>query len=42
MKKELNELVNKLEESITNDNFIDISYDVVEEIEERVFYKYIR
>lgn len=35
MEKELNELVNKLEESITNDNFIDISYDVVEEIEER-------
>lgn len=35
MEKELNELVNKLEESITNDEFIDISYDIVEEIEER-------
>ncbi|MBX4259991.1 hypothetical protein KTC96_08515 [Clostridium estertheticum] len=35
MEKELKELVNKLEKSITNDEFIDISYDVVEEIGER-------
>ncbi|SHJ43616.1 hypothetical protein SAMN02745163_01964 [Clostridium cavendishii DSM 21758] len=35
MEKELNELISKLEAYITNDDFIDISYDVVEEIEER-------
>lgn len=35
MEKELNELVNKLEESITNEKFINISYDIIEEIEER-------
>ena len=35
MKKELKELINRIEEAITNDDFIDISYDIVEEIEER-------
>jgi hypothetical protein len=35
MEKELNELICKLEKSISNDDFIDITYDIVEEIEER-------
>ena len=35
MEKELNELLNKLEGSITNDDFVDISYDIIEQIEER-------
>ena len=34
MDKELNKLINKLKESITDDDFIDISYDIIEEIEE--------
>lgn len=34
MDKELNKLINKLKESITDDDFINISYDIIEEIEE--------
>lgn len=35
MEKKLKELLIKLDDSVTNDNFIDISYGVIEEIEER-------
>lgn len=34
MQNELNQLMMKLEKSIMNENFIDVTYDVVEEIEE--------
>ena len=35
MEKGLNELISKLQKYISSDNFIDIAYEVVEEIEER-------
>ena len=35
METELSNLINKIEQSITSDEFVDISYDVVEEIENR-------
>ncbi|MEK5215234.1 hypothetical protein [Psychrobacillus sp. FSL H8-0487] len=35
MQNELNQLMMKLKKSIMNENFIDVTYDVVEEIEER-------
>ncbi|AGX41848.1 hypothetical protein [Clostridium saccharobutylicum] len=35
MEKGLNELISKLEKSVSSDNFSDIAYDVIEEIEER-------
>lgn len=35
MSDKLNELLNKLEESVGNDDFIDNSYDIIDEIEER-------
>ena len=35
MEIELSKLINKIEQSITSDEFVDISYDIVEEIENR-------
>ena len=38
MEIELSKLINKIEQSITSDEFVDISYDIVEEIENRLNY----